>query len=124
MFLHLRLVGAMTKLEKSLDFVRDDELGYLTFCPTNLGTTLRASVHLRFSGLTASEVEAAASELGLQVRGTSGEHTEVAGGVFDLSNRRRLGITEFQAVRNGNLANLSCVITEFLRNSMKSKYFT
>ena len=89
----------METLDNFLDFERDEELGYLTFCPTNLGTTLRASVHLRLTALTSGEVERLASEQGLQVRGTSGEHSEVRGGVYDISNSRRLGLTEFDAVR-------------------------
>lgn len=89
----------MNKLEKFLEFEHDEEFGYLTFCPTNIGTTLRASVHLRFSALTSDKVERLSSERGLQVRGTSGEHSEVRGGVYDISNSRRLGLTEFEAVR-------------------------
>jgi len=73
----------------------------LTFCPTNLGTTIRASVHIALPKLAANyaKLEEVAAKYSLQVRGTRGEHTEAEGGVYDISNKRRLGLTEFQAVK-------------------------
>ncbi|KAH6935647.1 hypothetical protein HPB50_007450 [Hyalomma asiaticum] len=84
-----------------LPFSRDDRFGYLTFCPTNLGTTIRASVHIKLPKLAANKqkLEKIAAKYNLQVRGTRGEHTESEGGVYDISNKRRLGLTEYQAVR-------------------------
>ena len=46
-----RLSRAVTELGRSLEFAHDDRLGFLTFCPTNLGTTVRASVHIRLPRL-------------------------------------------------------------------------
>ncbi|XP_059152400.1 arginine kinase-like [Physella acuta] len=95
-----RLVVAVKKLEEKLKFARDDRLGYLTFCPTNLGTTLRASVHIKIPNLSASEkFKSICDSLNLQARGIHGEHTDSEGGVYDISNKRRLGLTEFQAVQ-------------------------
>ena len=48
-----RLIDALGKLERQLKFSRHERLGYLTFCPTNLGTTIRASVHVRLPKLAA-----------------------------------------------------------------------
>ena len=48
-------------------------------------------------------------KLGLQVRGTAGEHSSVKGGVYDLSNKRRLGLTEFDAVRYQERTNIGKV---------------
>lgn len=48
-----RLVKAVNTIGKSVDFVHDDRLGFLTFCPTNLGTTIRASVHIKLPRLAA-----------------------------------------------------------------------
>lgn len=84
-----------------MPFSRDDRLGFLTFCPTNLGTTIRASVHIQLPKLAAdkAKLDAIAAKFNLQVRGTRGEHTESEGGVYDISNKRRMGLTEYQAVR-------------------------
>jgi len=96
-----RLVAGIKSIEAKLPFSRDDRLGYLTFCPTNLGTTIRASVHIAVPKLAADrkKLEDIASKYNLQVRGTRGEHTESEGGVYDISNKRRMGLTEFQAVK-------------------------
>ncbi|GEM88673.1 phosphagen kinase [Oceanithermus desulfurans] len=94
-----RLARALGELERRLTFARSERLGYLTSCPTNLGTAMRASVHVRLPGLTGEEIQAIARDHGLQVRGTHGEHSDAEGGVYDVSNKRRLGITEVEAVR-------------------------
>ena len=96
-----RLVTAVKTIEQKLPFSRDDRLGFLTFCPTNLGTTIRASVHIGLPKLAADrkKLEEVAAKYNLQVRGTRGEHTESEGGVYDISNKRRMGLTEYQAVR-------------------------
>lgn len=96
-----RLVEGARAIEAKVPFSRDDRLGFLTFCPTNLGTTIRASVHIKLPKLAADrkKLEEVAGRYNLQVRGTSGEHTESVGGVYDISNKRRLGLTEYQAVK-------------------------
>ena len=96
-----RLVSAVNIIESKLPFSRDDRLGYLTFCPTNLGTTIRASVHIALPKLAKDKkvLEDIAAKFNLQVRGTRGEHTESEGGVYDISNKRRMGLTEYQAVK-------------------------
>ncbi|RWS17690.1 Arginine kinase-like protein, partial [Dinothrombium tinctorium] len=96
-----RLVNAVNVIEAALPFSHDDRLGFLTFCPTNLGTTIRASVHIQLPKLAADKkkLDAIAEKFNLQVRGTRGEHTESEGGVYDISNKRRMGLTEYQAVK-------------------------
>ncbi|KAK6169253.1 hypothetical protein SNE40_020337 [Patella caerulea] len=98
---YTRLVKAIKQLESSgLDFAKKDELGYLTFCPSNLGTTLRASVHIKIPKLAAEpDFKKFCDDLHIQARGIHGEHTESVGGVYDISNKRRLGLTEIQAVQ-------------------------
>ncbi|XP_071041896.1 arginine kinase [Parasteatoda tepidariorum] len=93
--------AAVNIIESKLPFSRDDRLGYLTFCPTNLGTTIRASVHIALPKLAKDKkvLEDIAAKFNLQVRGTRGEHTESEGGVYDISNKRRMGLTEYQAVK-------------------------
>jgi creatine kinase len=96
-----RLTTAVDEIEKRLAFSHDNRLGFLTFCPTNLGTTIRASVHIKLPKLAQNraKLEEIASKFNLQVRGTRGEHTESEGGVYDISNKRRMGLTEYEAVK-------------------------
>ncbi|KAK9758851.1 ATP:guanido phosphotransferase, C-terminal catalytic domain [Popillia japonica] len=96
-----RLVEGVRKLEKKLTFSRHSSLGYLTFCPTNLGTTIRASVLIKLPKLSADKarMESVASNYNLQVRGSSGEHSDAKGGLYDISNKRRIGLTEYEAVK-------------------------
>eukprot|EP00099_Drosophila_melanogaster_P027412 NP_729446.1 arginine kinase, isoform A [Drosophila melanogaster] len=99
--IYKRLVTAVNEIEKRVPFSHDDRLGFLTFCPTNLGTTIRASVHIKVPKLASNKakLEEVAAKYNLQVRGTRGEHTEAEGGVYDISNKRRMGLTEFEAVK-------------------------
>ncbi|KAJ6635424.1 putative arginine kinase F46H5.3 [Pseudolycoriella hygida] len=95
-----RLKDAVTKCSDFLKFKRDDRLGWITFCPTNLGSTIRASVMITLPNLTAKgNLRSLADSLNLQIRGTHGEHSEVEDGMYEISNRRRLGVTEFDAVK-------------------------
>jgi protein arginine kinase len=86
------------RLEKSLPYAFDHELGYLTACPTNVGTGLRASAMLHLPGLVISDhigqVIQAVGKLGLAVRGIFGEGTESLGHLFQISNQSTLGESE------------------------------
>merc|ERR1712233_97186 len=95
-----RLTGAIEEVGKLVNFSYDDRLGFLSFCPTNLGTSIRASVHIKLPKLSADYdlMVKTAGKYNLQVRGTSGEHSEAIGGVYDISNLRRMGLTEFETV--------------------------
>ena len=92
-----RLVTGIKQLEKQLTFATKKELRYLTFCPTNLGTTCRASVYIKIPKLP--EIKEFCEKLNLQPRGIHGEHTESVGGVYDISNKRRLGLSEIDAIQ-------------------------
>jgi creatine kinase/arginine kinase len=97
-----RLVNAIRSIETKVPFSYNDHLGYITSCPTNLGTAMRASVHIALPAL-AKDMEAfkaITDKHHLQIRGIHGEHSESEGGVYDISNRRRLGITEVEAVQD------------------------
>ncbi|NPV26960.1 MAG: protein arginine kinase [Firmicutes bacterium] len=91
-------------LEKRLDFAFDEKYGYLTACPTNVGTGMRASVMMHLPGLVitnqANRVLSALSQLGLAVRGLYGEGTEAAGNLFQISNQITLGLTEEEIINN------------------------
>src|SRR3954469_11559603 len=84
-----------SKLEKKLEYAFDASLGYLTACPTNLGTGIRVSAMLHLPGLVLSEqinqIISAVNKLTLAVRGLYGEGTEALGNVFQVSNQMTLG---------------------------------
>ena len=95
-----RLSRAVRALEEKLPFAYDEHLGYLSSCPTNLGTALRASVHVALPKLSKrADFEEICRSLGLQPRGVHGEHSDSEGGIYDISNRRRLGVTEVEGVQ-------------------------
>jgi len=95
-----RLIRGVKIIEKQAPFSRHDRLGWLTFCPTNLGTTVRASVHIKIPKTSARpDFKKLCDEMKLQIRGIHGEHSETEGGVYDVSNKERLGLTEYQAVK-------------------------
>jgi creatine kinase/arginine kinase len=95
-----RLARAIATLEKKLEFAYDGHLGYLSSCPTNLGTAMRASVHIKLPHFSkTAEFKSFCEGLNLSVRGIHGEHSESEGGVYDISNKQRLGVSENDAVR-------------------------
>lgn len=89
-------------LEKTLDFAFSEQLGYLTACPTNVGTGLRASVMLHLPGLTIlnqiNSIIDAIAKLGLTVRGLYGEGTQATGNLYQISNQVTLGLTEEEII--------------------------
>ena len=94
-------VGLDRELEEALDFAVSDDRGYLTACPTNVGTGLRASVLVHLPGLVLAgeikKVHRAVAEMGMAVRGWFGEGTSALGDYYQLSNQRTLGRTEEEA---------------------------
>ena len=97
-----RLSTAAAHIETVAKFAHDDHLGYITSCPTNLGTALRASVHIALPKLGArmEEFEKIADQYNVQIRGIHGEHSESADHIYDISNKRRLGISEVSLVQD------------------------
>ena len=89
---------ADSTLEKKLSYAFSPELGYLTACPTNLGTGIRVSAMLHLPGLVLAEqinlIIQSVNKLGLAVRGLYGEGTEALGNVFQVSNQMTLGESE------------------------------
>ncbi|OHE71035.1 MAG: protein arginine kinase [Verrucomicrobia bacterium GWC2_42_7] len=87
-----------TALERHLDYAFSHEYGYLTACPTNLGTGMRASVMMHLPGLVIAahmeKVIKAVSHLGIAVRGIFGEGSDANGSVFQISNQLSLGDSE------------------------------
>ena len=85
-------------IESNLDYAFDSELGFLTACPTNLGTGMRASVMMHLPGLVMSKnmdkVINAVNHLGIAVRGLFGEGSDASGSIFQISNQQTLGESE------------------------------
>ncbi|MEI4771061.1 protein arginine kinase [Psychrobacillus sp. FJAT-51614] len=85
-------------LEKELPYAFDEQFGYLTSCPTNTGTGLRASVMMHLPALTMTKqmnrIVTIISRLGMVVRGIYGEGSEALGNVYQVSNQTTLGKTE------------------------------
>lgn len=81
----------------------DSELGFLTHCPTNLGTGMRASVMMFLPGLAMTgelgSIVSQLTKLGLTIRGTEGEGSEAKGHLYQISNARTMGISEESTVR-------------------------
>ncbi|MGN0568869.1 MAG: protein arginine kinase [Candidatus Fimenecus sp.] len=91
-------------LNEKFNFAFDSRIGYLTQCPTNLGTGMRASVMLHLPALTMSgqihRLINTVSKLGLTFRGAFGEGTSATGDMYQLSNQITLGISEEFAIKN------------------------
>lgn len=85
-------------IEESLTYAYDEKFGYLTACPTNAGTGLRASVMMHLPGLVLTgninRVMQSISGMGIAVRGMYGEGTSSEGSMFQISNNITMGLTE------------------------------
>jgi len=103
-FDRLEVCLKMMESQEGCVFAHSPDYGYVTSCPTNLGSGMRASVHIKLSCLTKKgtdikEAEAFAQTLGLAVRGIGGEHTEAGkDGTVDISPTARLCIKESEIV--------------------------
>lgn len=115
------LADGVKSLSEQLNFSFSEAIGNLASCPTNLGTAMRASVHMKFDTLAADEkvLKQQAEALGLQVRGTDGEHSDSKRGIYDISNRMRMGVTEKMAV--SHLVNGVNVLAEMDDRSGKTR---
>lgn len=106
-----KLCAVDSALEDLVPVAFSRDLGYLTACPSNVGTGLRASVMMHLSGLRlTNDIEAVAKgleKMGLAVRGSLGEGTDAYGNMFQISNQSTLGETEEEVIRN-----LEAVVSE------------
>ena len=90
-------------IENRIQYAFSSEFGYLTACPTNVGTGIRASVMMHMPGLVLIEnmeqVIRALNQIGLTVRGVLGEGSEASGSVFQISNQQTLGESEMEIIQ-------------------------
>ena len=109
-----------TELNKNLHFAFDKRLGYLTQCPTNLGTGMRASIMMHLPALkesrTVARIAANLSKLGLVIRGAYGEDTEAKGDMYQISNQVSLGISEKSAIEN-----LKSITEQLVNSELKTR---
>jgi protein arginine kinase len=109
------------QLSNSLEFAFDSTFGYLTSCPTNTGTGMRASVLIHLPGLVLTrEIEkviAQINKLGLVVRGYYGEGSDVMGNLFQVSNQTTLGRSEEDILES--LERVTRQIIEYEENARK-----
>lgn len=91
-------------LEEDVNYAFDEKIGYLTSCPTNVGTGLRASVMMHLPALVLThqmnQIIPAINQLGLVVRGIYGEGSEALGNIFQISNQITLGKSEEDIVED------------------------
>jgi protein arginine kinase len=91
-------------LEEQLDYAFSPKLGYLTACPTNLGTAIRASTMMHMPALVISgqmeKVVRAVNQLGMAVRGLFGEGSDASGSIFQISNQTTLGEAEEDIIKH------------------------
>ena len=103
-------------ISSKLNYAYDDRIGYLTQCPTNLGTAMRASVMLHLPALTRcgqiGKLASTVSKLGLVIRGAYGEGSSPKGDIYQLSNQITLGISEEAALNNLQSITLQLVAQE------------
>lgn len=93
-----------TLLDNALGFAFNNKLGYLTQCPTNLGTGMRASLMLHLPAMEKNRaigrIAGNLTKLGMELRGTFGEGSEPKGALYQLSNQITLGLSEHNALEN------------------------
>ncbi len=98
-----RIAGIDEIISDSIPFAYDAEFGYLTACPTNVGTGMRASVMLFLPALARrgrmKRIMADLKRLGLTVRGASGEGSGTEGELFQVSNEVTLGVSEVELLK-------------------------
>jgi len=100
-----RWIGGLVKFEQFVkdqgaEIMHNDHLGYILTCPSNLGTGVRAGVHMKLEKLSVhAKFDDLLDRLRLQKRGTGGVDTASEGGMFDISNADRLGFSELELVQ-------------------------
>ncbi|MCR4692412.1 MAG: protein arginine kinase [Firmicutes bacterium] len=109
-------------LEENLTYAFSEKFGYLTACPTNTGTGMRASVMMHLPALTLTgninKIISSASALGLTVRGLYGEGSKAYGNLYQISNQITLGVSEEEIIEK--LENISSQIEKHEKESREA----
>ncbi len=113
------------RIAEILPYSITEKYGYLTSCMTNVGTGLRASVMLHLPALTKTnnieKVLESVQKFGLNIRGIYGENTQVAGDMYQISNKQTLGISEKEIVQNLKIIVTKIIDQEKIARAMLTK---
>lgn len=111
-------------LENNMEFAFSSKYGYLTSCPTNLGTGIRVSVMMHLPALVMTDymqkIIESCGKVGFTVRGAYGENTSSTGNIFQISNQVTLGITSDEIVQN--TINVAKQVIDYERSLRKELY--
>ena len=111
-------------LSDGVSYAYDERLGFLTSCPTNAGTGLRASVMMHLPALTASRgierISSMISKVGMTVRGAYGEGSAASGSFYKISNQVTLGVTEQEIIKR--LTTTVKTVMDYERNTRKQMH--
>lgn len=114
------LVEFTDKLNENIEFAYNNNYGYLTSCPTNVGSGMRISVMLHLPALgklgLLNKLFAQVSDIGMSVRGMYGENTAGKGYIYQISNQRTLGISDKDII-----SNIEAVITTIIEQERKAR---
>jgi protein arginine kinase len=111
-------------LAEELNYAFNDNLGFLTSCPTNVGTGMRASLMLHLPALSAAKgiprISSMIGKVGMTVRGAFGEGSAASGAFYQISNQVTLGVTEKEILMR--LLSIAGKVIDFERNTRKELY--
>lgn len=114
------LVSFTSKLEEKIEFAKNEEYGYLTACPTNVGSGLRVSVMVQLYGLTklglVNKLLEQASSIGVSVRGFYGENTAAKGYFYQISNQKTLGMSDKEIIQN-----IKVIVSSIIEQEQKAR---
>lgn len=110
----------MEEIEKKITISKNKKYGYLTSCPTNVGSGMRVSVMLHLSGLykmgLLGKLLEQAQSIGLSVRGLYGENTNGYGNMYQISNQKTLGVSDTELINS-----MKAVITSIIEQERKAR---
>lgn len=113
------------KIDEACHYACDKKYGYLTTCPTNVGTGMRASVMVHLPALTITgninKVLQIVNSFGMNIRGLYGEGTQSLGNIYQISNNQSLGLTEDEIVKNLNIITSKIIEQERLARKNLTK---
>ena len=108
------------KIDEVLHYSKSKKYGYLTSCPSNVGTGLRASVMVHLPALSKTgntkRVLEAISNFGMNIRGVYGENSESSGDMYQISNKQTLGITEKEIIEN-----MQVIVEKIIKQERKAR---
>lgn len=107
-------------IEEKIDYAFDEKLGYITSCPTNMGTGLRASVMIHLPALTMNdemnEVLKVLTQVGMTIRGLYGEGSKAQGNIYQISNQITLGVSEEDIINN-----IKAVVNQIINQEFRTR---